>query len=59
MNILRMIPRNPINRAGSRKDNRDTYCGQCPNCMSNIWNITPKSRRINYCRECGQAIKWY
>lgn len=53
-----MFPRKPLNRTGYPYDNRDTCEGNCPNCMSNVINITPRSRKINYCKECGQAINW-
>ncbi len=59
MKILRMIPKKPVNKTGFPQGNRDTCDGQCPNCMSNICNTTPRSKRINYCKNCGQAIKWY
>ena len=56
--LKRIFPRKPLNRTGYPYDNRDTCEGNCPNCMSNVINITPRSRKINYCKECGQAINW-
>lgn len=55
----RLVPKYPINKKGYPNDNMDTCNGQCPNCGDNVVNITPRSRRINYCKYCGQAIKWY
>lgn len=52
------VPVNPLNRTGYPLDNRDTCDGQCPNCMSDVRNITPRSKKVNYCQDCGQAIDW-
>lgn len=60
MNILRLIPKKPINQTGYKiNKDMDTSDGLCPKCCNNIVNITPRSRRITYCSNCGQAIKWY
>lgn len=52
------LPVKPVNRDGYPKYNRDTCDGQCPNCMSYVRNITPRSKKVNYCQYCGQAIDW-
>lgn len=56
----RLIPMDPLEQTGYGKDeNRDTCNGLCPKCNNNIFNTTPRSKRISYCNRCGQAIKWY
>lgn len=52
------VPVKPVNRGGYPENNRDTCDGQCPNCMSFVRNITPRSKKVNYCQDCGQAIDW-
>lgn len=52
------VPSKPVNRGGYPEDNRDTCDGQCPNCMSFVRNTTPRSKKVNYCQDCGQAIDW-
>lgn len=59
MKLLRLIPRKVVNRKGFPEDNRDTSNGQCPNCMCDTCNITPRSHKITYCQYCGQAIIWW
>lgn len=60
--IIELLNKNthlkPVNRGGYPEDNRDTCDGQCPNCMSYVRNITPRSKKVNYCQDCGQAIDW-
>jgi len=52
------LPIKPLNRKGYPLDNRDTCDGQCPNCMRSVRNTIPRSKKINYCQDCGQAIDW-
>jgi hypothetical protein len=52
------LPVQPVNKGGYPEGNRDTCDGQCPSCMSNVRNITPRSKKVNYCQYCGQAIDW-
>ena len=60
--IIELLNKNthskPVNRGGYPEGNRDTCDGQCPNCMSFVRNITPRSKKVNYCQDCGQAIDW-
>ena len=54
----RLNPVKPVNRKGYQNNNMDTCSGQCPNCMDVVVNIVPRSKKINYCKNCGQAINW-
>lgn len=48
----------PLNKTGYPEDDRDTRDGICPICKGNVWNITPRYRKLTGCKGCGAVIDW-